>query len=220
MNELQRTFSSLFLSPLQITAALPNNFLHKPKRGLCLQKFLFEKTLSDLLHNYNLISHRQKRGKKRRQSKNKSPSPNIFKQVALLLFAQKRAFHWNIFYVASFAPSFFILFYIFWDIWHQSRRAGLALQLCFEPLPSSDYPTPPSFFVRVCLFFVNAIGIKSLLNAFFFLGGGRKAKRRFPGGRPTAARLWHRGSPRYPPRKLIQSIKNLESGAFLHVFVH
>lgn len=49
--------------------------------------------------------------------------------------------------------------------------------------------------------------------------GGEEGKQSsaFPAAAP---RLWHRGSPRYPPRKLIQSIKNLESGAFLRVFVH
>lgn len=171
MNELQRTFSSLFLSPLQITAALPNNFLHKPKRWLGLQKFLFEKTLSDLLHNYNLISHRQKRGEKKEAKQKQKSFPKHLQTSRSALICSETGFPLKHILCGKLRSFFFILFYIFWDIWHQSRRAGLALQLCFEPLPSSDYPTPPSFFVRVCLFFVNAIGIKSLLNAFFFLGG-------------------------------------------------
>lgn len=94
--------------------------------------------------------------------------------------------------MASF--TLFIFFLCFWDIWHQSRRAGLALQLCFEPLPSSDYLTPPSFSVRVCLFFVNAISIKSLLNSFFFWGAEEEESkaaisRRLPHGRAGRAAL-------------------------------
>lgn len=185
-----------FSAPLQITVALPNNFLHKPKRWLCLQNFYLRKHAMTF-YIITTLFHREKGGKKKRKrggkAKKKILPHNIFKQVTLLLFAQKWAFHWNIFYVASFALflKFFFYFFIFWDIWHQSRRPGLALQLCFEPLPSSDYPTPPSFFVHVCLFFVNAISIKSLLNSSFFGGGGgREGKQSgdFPAAAPWRGR--------------------------------
>lgn len=218
-----------FPTPLQITAALPNNFLHKLKRWLCLLNFYFrEHAMTFFVITTSF--HQEKKGekeRKRRQSKKKKefPSPQHLQTSHSALICSEMGFPLKHILCGKLC-SFFFLNFIFWDIWHQSRQAGLALQLCFEPLPSSDYPTPPSFFVRVCLFFVNAISIKSLLNPSFFWGGGgrgRKGKRRFPGDCPTAGsvvRLWHRRSPRYPPRKLIQSIKNLESGAFLHVFVH
>lgn len=184
MNELQRTFSSLFLSPLQITAALPNNFLHKPKRWLCLQKFLFEKTLSDLLHNYNLISHRQKRGKKRRQSKNKSPSPNIFKQVALLLFAQKRAFHWNIFYVASFAP--FLFYFIFFGTsgtnrGEQAWRYSSVLNRCHLQITRHH---PVFLCVYVCFLLTPSVLNHCLMPSFFWWGGEGKQSGDFPAAAP------------------------------------
>lgn len=56
-------------------------------------KFLFEKTRYDLLHNYNLISQKKGEKKKKKRRQSKILPHNIFKQVALLLFAQKWAFH-------------------------------------------------------------------------------------------------------------------------------
>lgn len=119
------------------------------------------------------LLHTERRGKKGGKAKEVLPQTSSNKSLSSYLLRNglsiETYFMWQ-------ALLLFFFIFIFWDIWHQSRRAGLALQLCFEPLPSSDYPTPPSFFVRACLFFVNAISIKSLLNSFFFGAGGKERK--------------------------------------------
>lgn len=70
LNELQRTFPSL--SPVQITAALPKNFLPKPKPWLCLQNFYLRKHAMTFYIITTLFRRETGKNKKRRrQSKKK-----------------------------------------------------------------------------------------------------------------------------------------------------
>lgn len=77
LNELHRTFPSV--SPVQITAALPKNFLPKPKPWLCLQNFYLRKHAMTF-YIITTLFHREtgKNKKRRRQSKKqkkKNPPP-------------------------------------------------------------------------------------------------------------------------------------------------
>lgn len=155
LNELHRTFPSL--SPVQITATLPKNFLPKPKPWLCLQNFYLRKHAMTF-YIITTLFHREmgKNKKRRRQSKKqkkKNPPPQHLQTSHSALICSAMSFPLKHILCGKLCSVFFFLIFnfIFWDIWHQSRRAGPALQLCFEPLPSPDYPTPPTFFCA-CMF--------------------------------------------------------------------
>lgn len=99
-----------FSAPLQITAVLPNNFLHKLKCWLCLQKFLFEKTRYDLLHNYNLISQKKKGKKKKRGGKAKS-SPTTSSNKSLCSYLLRNGLSIETYFMWQALLFFFFFFF-------------------------------------------------------------------------------------------------------------
>lgn len=124
------------------------------------------------------LFHREKEGKKKRRQSKILPHA-VFKQGARLLFAQKWAFHWNIFYVASFA--FFFFFSPSPPFWtsgtnraEQAWRYCSVLSLCHVKITRHH---PVFVCVCICLFFVNAISVQSLLNSLIFGAEGSKAVR-------------------------------------------
>lgn len=74
LNELQRTFPSL--SPVQITAALPKNFLPKPKPWLCLQNFYLRKHAMTFYIITTLFRRETGKNKKRRRQSKKKKTKN------------------------------------------------------------------------------------------------------------------------------------------------
>lgn len=172
--------------------------------------------ITTLFHR-EMGKNKKRRRQSRKEKKKSTPTTSSNKSLCSYLLSNGLSIETYFMWQALLLFFFLILFFgtSGTNRGTRARPCSSVLNHCHPQITRHH----PLFSVCVCLFFVNAISIKSLLNSFFFnfffLLGGVESQ-----GSASPAGLWHRGSPRYPPRKLIQSIKNLESGAFLHVFVH
>lgn len=105
-----------FSAPLQITAVLPNNFLHKLKCWLCLQNFYLRKHAMTFYIITNLF-HRKKREKKKKGEEAKqNPPPQHLQTSRSALICSEMGFPLK--HILCGKPCF-SFFFFFLDIWHQ-----------------------------------------------------------------------------------------------------
>lgn len=185
--------------------------------------FLLEKTRCDLLHNYNLISQR-KGGEKKKEAK-QNPPPHRLQTRRSALICSEMGFPLK--HILCGKLCFFFFFFLppllFGHLVpiEPSRPGVTALFWASATLRLLDTTQFLCACVYVCFLLTPSVFNHCLIPSFLGLRG---AKQWGLWGCPMASR--HRPQCReeqglrYPPRKLIQSIKNSESRAFMHVFVH
>lgn len=162
--------------------------------------FLLEKTRCDLLHNYNLISQR-KGGEKKKEAKQNPPPRRLQTRRSALIcsemgFPLKHILCGKLCFFFFFSPS-----PPFWTSGtnraEQAWRYCSVLSLCHVKITRHH---PVFVCVCICLFFVNAISVQSLLNSFIFGAEGSKAVRvvGLPHGQQAQASVQGGAGPEVP----------------------